>query len=266
MQNPPALRSRVATLVAVGMLAAPSARAAEGDEDAARTTVLVLDLEVSGMEASQAQLVNGVVAQTLAGFDNLEVVTTGDIRRVTDLEAQKQAMGCDQESCLAEIAGAMGAQYVIFGRIGRLDESTLVQLNLFDAVEARPIAREDVRGATLDEIVDRTAPATRRLTRTLLPEGTVIEDAPPPGGAGPSPLALGLLWGGAGVAAVAGTTALVTAGVATVNTLDVADKTKAPDARNDAKALGQIMVFTSVATGVVAVLGLGVAGASFLVE
>ncbi len=230
-----------------------------------RTAIVVLELEVSGVESAQAELVNGSVAQALSDFDTLQVVTTGDIRRVANLEAQKQALGCDQESCLAEIAGALGAQFVIFGRLGRLDETVVVQLNLFDAEAARPVAREEVRAATLDELLDRVRPATLRLTRTLLPAGTVIVDEPP-AEVGPSPVALGLRWGGAGVAGLSALAGAVAGTLAVVNLENVADRTADPKARNDGKLLGQVLVISSAAGGVLTLAGAGAFGASFLVE
>jgi TolB-like protein len=237
-----------------------------------KTKIVVLELEASGIESAQAELVGGVVAQTLSRFDTLEVVTTDDIRRVADFEAQKQALGCDQESCLAEIAGAMGAQYVIFGRLGALEESLLVQLNLFDAGAARPVAREDLRGKSLDELVDRMGPATTRLARTLLPEGAVIEveDETPTattGSAeGPGALTLGLRWGGAGLGALGLAVGTVATTIALIEVGVVSDTAQPAKARNDGKLVGAAMVITAGASGVVAVLGLGAFGVSFILE
>lgn len=69
---------------------------------AEKPLIVVLNLETSGdIEPSDAELVAGLVAQALARGEHLEVVSADDIRRLADLEAQKQALGCDQSSCPA---------------------------------------------------------------------------------------------------------------------------------------------------------------------
>lgn len=47
-------------------------------------------------------------------------------------------MGCGDSSCLAEIAGAMGAEFVVFGDVGKLGETFVINLNLFDNNAVRP--------------------------------------------------------------------------------------------------------------------------------
>lgn len=245
------------------------ARAAPVDEAStetpAKTKILVLDLEGSGIDEDQAELVNGTIAQTLSPFGGLEVFTTNDIRRVTDLEAQKQAMGCDADSCLAEIAGAMGAQYVIFGRLGVLGDRVLVQLNLFDAVKAEPVARQEVRGKDLGEVVDRMGPAVKELTRSLLPADAFRDvAAAPPTESGEGALTYTLRFGGgalAGLGLVAGTVAAV---IAFVEAGVVTDPGKAAADRNSAKTVGAAMVITAAVSGALAAAGLGALGASFL--
>ena len=248
---------------------ATQAEVAEEPLPVARTKIVILDLDSSGVEAAQAELLNGVVAQTLAPFERLEVVTTGDIRRVADLEAQKQALGCDQDSCLAEIAGALGAQYVIFGRVGQLDELILVQLNLFDADAAQPVAREEVRARSLDALVDRMGPATTRLARSLLPATAVIEadmerDGSAADSAGGSVLTSAMRWGGAGLAGVGLVTGIAATVVAGIEAGVVSNDAESAKARNDGKVIGASAVIVAAASGAFAAIGLGVLGVSFL--
>ena len=60
--------------------------------------------------------------------------------------------GCDEgsTSCLAELAGAMGARLVLFGDLGKLGDTTVVSLNLFLSDQAQSAGRETVRVKSLD--------------------------------------------------------------------------------------------------------------------
>lgn len=58
-------------------------------------------------------------------------------------------MGCDQDGCMAQLAGAFGARYVIYGSIAVLGDLYVVQLTLFDGDQARPFAAVVWRPPTL---------------------------------------------------------------------------------------------------------------------
>jgi hypothetical protein len=84
--------------------------------------------------------------------DDIGVLTRSDIQQAIDLEMQKQAAGCDDESCLAEIAGALGARYVIFGSAGTLGKLHLINLSVYDSVKATSVARKDVQAENLESL------------------------------------------------------------------------------------------------------------------
>jgi len=106
-----------------------------------------------------------LVTAALAADDRLDVLSSADVRQVMAFEGEKQAVGCaDDTSCLAEVAGAMGAGLVVFGQLGALGTQRVLTLNLFDAHEGRSeervvIKAESVQG--LGEQLDgnRSAPS-----------------------------------------------------------------------------------------------------------
>ena len=52
----------------------------------------------------------------LRKLERVSVIGMDEVRAMLDIEAQKQALGCDDdEGCLAEIAGALGAPADIIG-------------------------------------------------------------------------------------------------------------------------------------------------------
>ena len=101
--------------------------------------ILMLNLEAVGISADTARMLGSLVAQTIALSTSVELMTAQDLSSMVDLEADRQATGCASTSCLAEVAGAMGTRYVVFGSVGRVGDFTLVELNLFDSHDAKPM-------------------------------------------------------------------------------------------------------------------------------
>lgn len=116
-----------------------------------KPAVLVLDLDVAtGIEAGQAEVLDEIVANAVGRHVELSVISAAELQRMVELEGQKQVMGCDTTSCLGELAGAMGARYVVSGRAGVLGGLVVVSLNLFDSMKAKVIARQEARADSLD--------------------------------------------------------------------------------------------------------------------
>jgi hypothetical protein len=121
-------------------------------DPAPKTKILVLDLEANGIDPDRAKLVNSLLPGAVARYPDLEVVSAGDVRKLVQLDADKQSAGCNADSCLAELAGALGAQRVVFGSIGSLGALTVIQLSLFDTKAATAVARERIENKTPEEL------------------------------------------------------------------------------------------------------------------
>lgn len=91
-----------------------------------------------------------------ARSDDLEVVTARDISTVLGLERQRQLLGCDSSgsNCVAELAGAVGADAVLSGTIARSDVSLTLVLRAIRAQDARELASVTVRARSQDELQD----------------------------------------------------------------------------------------------------------------
>jgi hypothetical protein len=111
-------------------------------EEAKRFRLLVMDLGGNDVDAATVSTIQGIVTARLAGYPELDVLSGEDVKRLVELEGERQSFGsCSEASCLAEIADAMGAQLVVFGNVGRLDASVVLNLNLFDSQQARGLGR-----------------------------------------------------------------------------------------------------------------------------
>lgn len=211
--------------------------AANGDAQ----SVLVLDLSETTSDKKLAELATDLVASSVSERPALSVITTNDLRKVSELEAQKAAMDCSDDSCLAELANAMGARYVVSGTIGKLESSYITTLTLFDSEEVRSVGRKSVQASGLDELPQVINTAVSALFGPL-------EAQPEPEGLTTTGLAgVGAIGVGAAMAVVGGTGAVL-AELTTQNvTAPVKDK-------EDALATGRVML---VVAGIGAVVAAG---------
>ncbi len=79
--------------------------------------------------------------------EGVDVRSTDEVQKQLSFETEKQLAGCDDSGCLAEIAGALGARYVVFGQLGRLGDIDLLTLQLYDSTTGMNIARVNEQSA-----------------------------------------------------------------------------------------------------------------------
>lgn len=118
-----------------------------------------------------------VAASEVPGTD---VLSSRDIEEIVALEADKQLIGCtDESACLAEVAGALGARFVVFSQLGQLDETLVLTLNLFDADQAKSVGRTTVEGETVSALGGQVGDAVRTLVgEAAANAGAADDDAP----------------------------------------------------------------------------------------
>lgn len=163
--------------------------------------LLVLNLEAQGVEAALAETLTAVVVEQLSHRRELVVLSGKDLRDLVSLSAERQQLGeCNDDSCLAEVAAAMGARYVVSGQVGQLGRLTVVTLSLFDADAGAAIGRQRVEMVRIEEATRRLGPHVHNLVADLLglepmepPPPPVLEEAaaaPPPAATVDSPSGL----------------------------------------------------------------------------
>ena len=164
--------------------------------------MLLLDLTTAGVPPEQVKVLDGSLAAALDD-QGVDAVTRADLRTMASVAADLSTAGCnsDSDSCLAELAAALGADLVVSGQVGRLDTTYVLQLSLFDANAGRAMAREELRGQALTLLADRIPDAVARLIdrAPLLKSATTTTASP-------------LVWVGASAIAVGATAAVALGG------------------------------------------------------
>lgn len=130
---------------------------------AAAVSLLVLDLVASGVGPAETRAANEAVVAAAVAARPGQVTTLVSVRDVLGVEAERQLLGCDDGACAAQIAGSLGARHVLAGTVLSLDGTTLVQLRLIDAQDARVLARSTAQSRRSSDLPEGVRRATFEL-------------------------------------------------------------------------------------------------------
>ncbi len=127
--------------------------------------VTLLVQRLDGNEAA-GDLVAGLSAlmteRVKTADPSFKVYAQSDIERVLGLERQQQLVGCTDETCLVELSDALGASYVIHGRVDRFGDRYLIVTALWDkarGVDTAQGRREVIDPGKLPAAIDEVADA-----------------------------------------------------------------------------------------------------------
>ncbi len=141
----------------------------------------------------------------------VQVLSSEDLRSLLGLIRTKQMLGCTNEedaSCLAEIGGGLGASRLVVGSLGKLGETFLLNVRLFDVRQGKVLgsASERLVGQTEESLLAAVSHVTAKLfpTATELQAELAGELLTPAAMAAPEPRShlLGLALGGLAVASL----------------------------------------------------------------
>jgi TolB-like protein len=109
-----------------------------------------------GVPGRTAEALTEAVTAQVRRYAGVEVVTQKEILAVLTLEQQKQMLGCQTDSCMAELGGALGVDRMITGDLAKLGESWLFHLKLVDAVKVKVVTQSDrrLRRGSIDDVLD----------------------------------------------------------------------------------------------------------------
>lgn len=103
-----------------------------------KVRIAILDVQdVSGDQAAHARLLTQIITGEVAHDHSLEVISSNQIRDLIGFDKQKQLLGCNEGSCLAEIGGALGVDYLLTSQLGKIGSRYRLDLSLVDQAKAR---------------------------------------------------------------------------------------------------------------------------------
>ena len=105
--------------------------------------VVVMDLKPAG--AVNADLASGLtplLVSELARVQGLSVVSQADVRALLENEVNKQALGCEDPSCMTDVADSLGAELLLSGTVSKVGNTWTVALTLMRAANGEVIRRQ----------------------------------------------------------------------------------------------------------------------------
>jgi hypothetical protein len=111
---------------------------------------------LGGVPPETAQLLGDTLAGELRRRPGVSVLTQSDLSALLGVEKTRQMLGCTDAGCFAELGGALGADRIVHGSIGRVGDSLLVNLSALDPRRGTTIASvsERLRGAREEAFLD----------------------------------------------------------------------------------------------------------------
>ncbi len=154
-------------------LAAPSMEEPKSEAKAPppkeeRFSILVVDPGETQIDANLRVAVAGKMAAELDTVKRFDVMTAADIRAMTALEANRQLAGCDEESCMSEIADAIGADLVVSWDVSRIGEKRIISVRFFDAQSAKTIGRAQGEATNDGDVAAQAVVALRETIDAFL--------------------------------------------------------------------------------------------------
>ncbi len=126
-----------------------------------------------------AKVLTELVLDALLNRHGIRALGPSDIKSLLSVDAQKQLLGCSDASCMATLGGAVNADLVVTGQVGRLGKLYVVTLKLLDAKDAKLLARSSAQLKHLEEaakvvgpLVDKLVGAPARQAQHLAVLGT----------------------------------------------------------------------------------------------
>jgi hypothetical protein len=127
--------------------------------------VALYSLERAGIDPRLARIVEDSLLAELRKLQRASVLSMDEVKTLLDHEAQRQLMGCDEGSCLAEIAMALGADSLIIGGVTKVDNHVVVSLRRMEPQSASVVQsyNQQLTWADGEELLAAIGPAVEAL-------------------------------------------------------------------------------------------------------
>lgn len=160
---------RVALLVTLAVSALLPAAGHAGTPAAAKKKVAVLDVRAVGeVDPRQIAGLSSLIAAEFARSKDLQVTAGSDLRTMIGFERERQLLGCNDSSCLAELAGGLGVDYLVSTEVSRLGRLWLYSQTLLDTVRGKAKSRVGQRCDTAEQLADLAVAGVREQLAELL--------------------------------------------------------------------------------------------------
>lgn len=117
----------------------------------------------AGVEAGVADVLTELLLDALLNRHGVRAFGPSDLKELLTAEQQRMLMGCSDDGCMAQIAGALGARRLVAGQVGRLGSLYVLTLKLIDSEQAKVVSRASMKISKIEEAADAVGPLVDRL-------------------------------------------------------------------------------------------------------
>jgi hypothetical protein len=119
-----------------------------------------------GVDSDLAEMISEAALSILRTSRRFKsVIGSSDVADMISAEQRKQALGCDEDSCLAELGGALGVPYLLTGSLGSVGGRFMLNLKLLAVDEAKVAGRMTSLFEGERALVDGLKPALAALLK-----------------------------------------------------------------------------------------------------
>jgi TolB-like protein len=118
------------------------------------------------VDEGNREAITGLTVLQLSKVKRFAVISGSEISDMLRLEADKQVMGCEEDSsCLSEIADAMDARLLVTGTIARIGPRLIVNFSLIDSATVQVVGRSSIDERDAGKIPSEIKRAVHELAR-----------------------------------------------------------------------------------------------------
>lgn len=136
--------------------------------------IAVPDFQTTAGNEPLAAMLAGSVATEIDRTGLFTVTTSDQVRALLSLERQRQLLGCSDDSCSSNIAGQLGVDYLLNGRLTRLLDAKkattglTLDLTLVEVKTGKRTSSKEVKGNSESELVSHLTEGVAGLISPLL--------------------------------------------------------------------------------------------------
>ncbi len=150
--------------------AAPAGTTNDGFGETYKIKVAVMDLQVAGnLDEALVISLTKAVPETIDRLGPFKAISAPDGVQMLSYDATRQALGCDDPSCMSDLGDALGADFMITGNLTLTGETVTIQLQLLNTANGKVenrVSRQHV--GTGETIFSAMAGASKILMRPIL--------------------------------------------------------------------------------------------------
>ncbi|RME21043.1 MAG: hypothetical protein D6806_15370, partial [Deltaproteobacteria bacterium] len=135
--------------------------------------IAILEFESKGgISPAQMDALADMLANEIRSRGNFKVIGKSDIRSTINLAEKKMQLGCNDDSCFAELGGALGVKWLVVGNISLFGSTYLMNLKLLDVetVEVAWSASERITGGE-EKLLDALSKAAAAMVQKVFLKG-----------------------------------------------------------------------------------------------